>query len=40
MKFFAVEGADHSDVLGPTNRLIAEKILQDTGPACNLAFAR
>ena len=40
MKFFVAKGVNRFDVLGPTNRLIAEKILQDTGPACNLAFAR
>jgi len=38
VKFFVVEGANHFNVLGPTNRLIVEKVLKDTGPACNLAF--
>lgn len=36
--FFVVKGADHFSVLGPVNRLIAGKMLTDTGPACNLAF--
>ncbi len=38
VKFFEVSGANHFDVLSPTNRLIAEKILLDTGKTCNLAF--
>ena len=33
-----VKGANHFDVLATTNRLIAEKILRDTGPTCNLSF--
>ena len=37
-RFFVVKGASHFSVLAPTNRLIAEKILKDTGPACNLTF--
>jgi len=36
--FFAVDGADHFNILAPTNRLIAAKILRDTGPTCNLSF--
>ncbi len=36
VQFFAVKGANHFDVLAPTNRLIAEKIVKDTGPACGL----
>ncbi len=36
--FFVVGGADHFNLLGPTNRLIAGKVLGDTGPECNLAF--
>jgi Fe-S cluster assembly iron-binding protein IscA/alpha/beta superfamily hydrolase len=35
---YEVKGADHFNVLAPTNRLIAEKILADTGPTCRLAF--
>jgi Fe-S cluster assembly iron-binding protein IscA/pimeloyl-ACP methyl ester carboxylesterase len=36
--FLEVKGANHFDVLAPTNRLIAEKLLRDTGPECNLTF--
>jgi hypothetical protein len=36
--FFPIPGADHFNILGPTNRLIAAKILADAGPACNLMF--
>jgi hypothetical protein len=36
--FFAVRGANHFNLLAPTNRLIADKILCDEGPACNLTF--
>lgn len=38
VRFFAVKGANHFNVLAPSNRPIAEKILKDTGPACNLTF--
>lgn len=38
LNFFEIKNTDHFAVLGPTNRLIAEKILQDTGTVCNLAF--
>jgi dipeptidyl aminopeptidase/acylaminoacyl peptidase len=38
VRFLPVPGADHFSVLAPTNRLIAEKILRDTGPTCNLNF--
>ena len=36
LHFFEVKGASHFSVLGPTNRLIAEKLLKDTGPASNV----
>jgi acetyl esterase/lipase len=36
VKFLLVEGADHFNVLAPTNELIAKKILEDTGEKCNL----
>src|SRR5262249_880533 len=36
--FLAVKGANPFDVLGPTNRLIAGKVLLDTGAECNLSF--
>jgi hypothetical protein len=38
VRFFEVKGTDHFGVLAPTNRLIAAKILRDTGPTCNLTF--
>lgn len=31
-----VQGADHFDVLWPTNNVIAAKVLQDTGDVCNI----
>lgn len=36
--FLRVHGGNHFNILAPTNRLIAEKILRDDGPECNLAF--
>ncbi len=36
--FVAARGATHFSILAPTTRLIAEKILRDSGPTCNLAF--
>jgi len=36
--FYAVNGATHFTILGPTNRLIAQKILKDDGAESNLAF--
>jgi len=36
--FLAVRGATHFSILAPTNRLIADKILRDDGPTCNLTF--
>jgi hypothetical protein len=38
VQFFVVKGANHFSVLGATNRLIAAKILKDTGPMCGLTF--
>lgn len=38
VKFLPVEGASHFSVLGMANRLIASKILQDTGDTCNIAL--
>ena len=38
VKFFEIKGASHFSTLAPTNRLIAQKILHDTGPACSLSF--
>lgn len=39
VQFFPIRGADHFSILAPMNRLIAEKMLRDTGPTCNLSFA-
>jgi dipeptidyl aminopeptidase/acylaminoacyl peptidase len=36
--FLAVRDADHFNILAPSNRLIAEKILRDDGPTCNLTL--
>jgi dipeptidyl aminopeptidase/acylaminoacyl peptidase len=36
--FLEVKGANHFDLLAPTNRLIAQKVLRDTAPECNLTF--
>jgi dipeptidyl aminopeptidase/acylaminoacyl peptidase len=38
VRFLPVRGANHFSLLAPTNRLIAEKVLRDNGPTCNLAF--
>ena len=37
--FHEVPGKDHFSVLAPTNRLIAGKIVTDTGPTTNLSFS-
>jgi dipeptidyl aminopeptidase/acylaminoacyl peptidase len=37
-KFLAVQGAGHFSVLAPVNRLIAEKVVRDTGPTLNLTL--
>jgi acetyl esterase/lipase len=37
--FHPVKGATHFSILQPTTRLIAAKILRDSGPATNLSFA-
>jgi len=39
VQFREVPGADHFGVLAPVNRLIASKILTDTGPRCELAIS-
>ncbi|MFO0810061.1 MAG: prolyl oligopeptidase family serine peptidase [Gemmataceae bacterium] len=36
--FYPVKGATHFSILFPVNKLLAEKVLQDTGPATNIAF--
>jgi dienelactone hydrolase/Fe-S cluster assembly iron-binding protein IscA len=38
VRCFEINRANHFTGLAPTNRLIAAKILQDTGPSCALAF--
>lgn len=38
LTFVAVRGADHFSLLAPLNRLIAQKILADTGPACAITL--
>jgi hypothetical protein len=35
---YPVRGADHFSILAPTNKLIAGKILRDSGPVTNIAF--
>ncbi len=37
--FYPVAGSNHFSVLAPTNRLIARKILDDSGPTSTIAFA-
>jgi acetyl esterase/lipase len=39
IRFLPVEGANHFSILGPTNELIARKILQDIGTATNIDFS-
>jgi len=36
--FFPVRGADHFSIIGPVNKIIAKRVLQDSGPTCNLTF--
>jgi Fe-S cluster assembly iron-binding protein IscA/alpha/beta superfamily hydrolase len=38
VRFLEVKGANHFNLLAPTNRLLAERVLRDTGSACNLDF--
>jgi hypothetical protein len=33
-----VPGANHFSILEPLTRLVAKKILQDTGPTCNITL--
>jgi pimeloyl-ACP methyl ester carboxylesterase len=37
--FLPVRGASHFTILAPVNRLVAQKILRDDGPTCNLTFS-
>jgi Fe-S cluster assembly iron-binding protein IscA/alpha/beta superfamily hydrolase len=38
VRIFEVKGADHFNLLAPTNRLIAAKVLRDTGPTSGVEF--
>jgi hypothetical protein len=38
VSFLTVGGVDHFSVLVPLNRVIAQKILADTGPACAITL--
>ena len=38
VSFVRVAGAGHFDVLGPTNTLIAARLLEDTGEKCELTL--
>jgi alpha/beta superfamily hydrolase len=38
IRFLSIRGANHFNILAPTTRLIAGKILRDEGPRCNLTF--
>ncbi len=38
VSFLVVSGADHFSVLAPLNRLLAQKIVADTGPACAITL--
>jgi acetyl esterase/lipase len=38
VSFQVVEGADYFNVLAPVNRLLASKILADTGPTCQITL--
>ena len=38
IRFLPIPRGDHFSVLSPTTRLLAEKILRDEGPACNLTI--
>ena len=38
--FIEIEGMDHFATLAPTNEIIAQKILQDTGDVSNISFSK
>jgi Fe-S cluster assembly iron-binding protein IscA/acetyl esterase/lipase len=40
VQFFEVKGANHFSVLAPVNRLLAQKILADSGPECNITLTQ
>ena len=33
---YRIEGTTHFSILAPVNRLLAQKVLGDTGPTCNI----
>jgi predicted Zn finger-like uncharacterized protein len=35
---YPINGGDHFNILQPITRVIAQKVLRDDGPSCNLAF--
>jgi acetyl esterase/lipase len=37
--FYAIEGGDHRNILSPTTRLIAQKIIRDVGDTSRIVFA-
>ncbi len=39
VQFFEVKGGNHFNILVPLNRLLAQKILQDNGRACNITLS-
>lgn len=38
--FTEIEGSDHFAILAPTNEIIAQKILKDTGEVSNISFSK
>ena len=38
--FIEIENSDHFATLAPTNEIIAQKILQDTGTVSNITFSK
>ena len=40
IRCFLVAGTDHFGILGPVNRLVAQKVVADIGPTCNLSFTQ
>jgi hypothetical protein len=38
--FLPVQGATHFSILAPINRLLAEKILSDNGPTCQITLSQ
>jgi len=36
--FYPVRGADHFSIIGPVTKIIAKRVVQDSGPTCNLTF--